>query len=152
MAGLGVESHRVDGGLSTTAILCSVSAPDFGLSLNAYWLLSLDCCFCHSGLLSGDCILTTHCYYVGWGHGEHETVFSTPISVLSHLPSPPLCSPRFAHLQMSQCVDLPDVFVYWVGNLLLNYSCPTCNFRGKDLEVFSNCHIASFTFLTAIIM
>lgn len=59
-----------------------------------------------------------------------------------------LCSPPvrpalllwYTHLYMSQCISPSDLFVCCTGNLLFNYSCPTCNYKGRDQKVFSRYH------------
>lgn len=67
----------------------------------------------------------------------------SPISVLplSLLPT----SLRYAHFEMFQCEDLSDEFVYWAGNPLFNYSCPTCNFKGYKQEDLSCLYAADIT-------
>lgn len=80
-----------------------------------------------------------HCYWVCWGHSELWATSVAPVSVCPSFLFP--CSLRYTHLQMFQLEDFSDVFVYWERNPLLNYSCPTCNFKGRDLEV-PLCHHA----------
>lgn len=47
------------------------------------------------------------------------------------------------------------MFVRWARRPLLDYSCPTCDFEGRDLEVFSCCHAAGIptlmTFLPHVV-
>ena len=92
--------------------------------------------------------LTLHHSHICWGRGECLTVSVVPIFVLTPTSSPrlPVCPPLGISVCGSlRCVDLQDVLVCWAGSLLLNYSCLTCDFKGRDLEVSPHCHDADVT-------
>lgn len=75
--------------------------------------------------------------FVRWTHWSNDgcRIWSaTTAPVLSQ--SDLLYSFQFAHLHMFQWVDFSGVFVYWVEDLLLSYSCPTCcKFRWRKKGV-----------------
>lgn len=138
-------SHSGDGVLLTIATFFTCfSTLDPGLSFSIYLPLRLDCCLCPF------CLPTE----VAPQPFPAITWVVTTASCRLHLlllsvsfPPPCLpCSPRYAHLQMPQCVDLLHVFVCWAGNPLLNYRYLTwCNFKERNLEVFSWQHDADIT-------
>lgn len=62
---------------------------------------------------------------------------------LSFLPSCLCYLLYYNHLPMFWCMDLSDVFLCWVGDLLLNYSYMTCcRSKRRNKWVFSFCHDA----------
>ena len=56
----------------------------------------------------------------------------------------PLCWLRYIYLQLSQWLRCLW-FVCWTGNPLLNYGCPTYNFKRRDLQSLAHHHAADIT-------
>lgn len=70
---------------------------------------------------------------------------------LSFLPFHLTCFLQYSHLQKFQCIDLSDVFVGFGGNSFLNYSCPTCNYKRRDLEAITCCYAVIILFYCWVI-
>lgn len=98
------------------------------------WLLFLSL---WSDLPSGGCTLAFHYYHVHRGCGEFWVACGF---CLCPFPSPSslYCSLRYSYLQMSRVMS--QMCLCWAENLLLNYSYPTCNFKGRDLDILSFLH------------
>lgn len=114
-----------------------------GLSLNVYQSLRAECPLCTSSLPSGIVI---------W---PSTTTMSTGVCQVPDCvcgtclcPSPILSALLlwYTHFHMSQCISLSDLFVCCTRNPWLNYSCPTCNHKGRDQKVFSCYHDAHVLF------
>lgn len=73
------------------------------------------------------CNLTLHCYPISWGPQPALNYICTPISVL-----PLSVSPAHFDMLIFRFLNalISHIFVCWAGHPFLNYSCPTCNFRG----------------------
>lgn len=130
------------------------------------WLLALLCCLsfpatftwpCHNGE-KGKCLFPegNFCppgpsvkaeaqivYHDCWSPSGRQTASAATVSVF-----PPSCLPslfQYTHFQMSQCVNLPGVFVCWAGKPLLNYSCTICKFKGRNKGALSLGHDGDIT-------
>lgn len=127
----------------TVIFLLYFSTPDFGTSFYVFQLPR-----------SNYYLWTSK--FAQWGlHLNHSLLscllgaqgvqnFGRLLSLFFPLPiSSPLFIQVYPHSDASVC-DVLDVFICWTGNILLSYSCSTCN-----LEVLSWCHDADVTPLTS---
>lgn len=122
-----LASHGGSQSIATTP-LCGASALVTGFSCNGHQLLRPHCCFCLSYPTSP---LLLPQLGLEW-------VLLWPLFLpfpLSHLP----CLFQYAYVQMFQFMNLSDAFVCR-ADPLLNYSCPTFNFKERNKGVFSLCH------------
>lgn len=122
-------------------LCCAVLSLITGFSHSGHWQLRPECCFCHSHPLG--CSLTPPLWLYQLGPWQVPDSFCGPCLFLSPIPASFACSgmPAFGSLDLW----ISDVPLCWAENPMLNSSCPTCNFKGRNKGVFLLCHDAYIT-------
>lgn len=88
-----------------------------------------------SGLPNGFCTPALHCYHNSWGHVEPRPTQFLLLSFFLHTHSLLFSQKHHISSAPARCLRL----VYLTRNALLNCSCLTCNFKGRDLVAPSCC-------------